>query len=347
MNIINEKITTWYKKNSRDLPWRNTSDPYRIWVSEVILQQTRIEQGRDYYYRFLDAFPSITALATATQDQVLKAWQGLGYYSRARNMQKAAQQIINHYDGKIPTEYKHLLKLKGIGPYTAGAIASIAFNKPVPAIDGNAFRVLSRLFADNTPINTSSAYKHYTQLITPILSTSAPSDFNQGLIELGALICKPNPNCEQCPIREHCLAFAEDKQTQLPIKRKKKAIKNRHLHYLNISVGENTFVEQRRGGDIWQGLHQFPLIETSKPTPAEKLMQLPEWKKLFPSDTQIEVHPSPIFKHQLTHQLLHVRFYKIVLSIPSDYLTQNFTKIARSQLDSLAIPRLIEKYLRT
>ncbi|MFO7940556.1 MAG: A/G-specific adenine glycosylase [Bacteroidales bacterium] len=345
MNTIAKKILLWYKKNTRDLPWRNTTDPYHIWISEVILQQTRIEQGTAYYHRFLKTFPSLASLARASEEEVLKQWQGLGYYSRARNLHKAAQQVMANYNGQLPNTYVDLLKLKGVGPYTAGAISSIAFNKPAVAIDGNVYRVLARLFEEDTPINSSTAYKRFSELVRSFLPSSQASAFNQGLIELGALICKPIPNCAQCPLQENCLAFTHNSQHKYPVKHKKKKMTHRYFSFLDIHYGSDTFIERRREGDIWQGLYQFPLLETSTRTTLEKLMQTPQWRTFFPPSGTLKISSSKEFKHQLSHQLLHAKFYHITLSTPSQHLLNKFTQINRAQLADIAIPRLIEKYL--
>lgn len=345
MNTIAQKIIGWYKKNTRDLPWRNTADPYRIWISEVILQQTRIEQGTGYYHRFIAAFPTVYHLAKADEEEVLKQWQGLGYYSRARNLHKAAKQVVNDFNGKIPNTYKELIKLQGVGPYTAGAVLSIAFNQPAVAIDGNVYRVVARMFEESTPINTTAAYKRFSDLIESFQPTHEASAFNQGLIELGALICKPKPNCLACPLQEHCAAYANKTQSDFPVKQKKGKVKHRYFHFLDISIEGFTFIERRGTGDIWQGLYQFPLIETTSQTNIDKLMQMEDWRRLLPKELVKEVTVSKAFVHQLTHQRLHARFIKVKLTKSTNKLTMHFEKISRAQLTDIAIPRLIEKYL--
>jgi A/G-specific adenine glycosylase len=345
MNTIAQKIIGWYKKNTRDLPWRNTADPYHIWISEVILQQTRIEQGTAYYLRFLEAFPTVHHLANASEEEVLKQWQGLGYYSRARNLHKAAKQVASDFNGKIPNTYKELIKLRGVGPYTAGAVLSIAFNKPAVAIDGNVYRVLARLFEEPTPINTPAAYKLFGKIVESFMPSDEASAFNQGLIELGALICKPKPNCQSCPLQANCSAFTNHSQLDFPVKQKKRPIKHRYFHFLDVRFGESTFIERRKGGDIWQGLYQFPLIETTHKTETDTLMQMDEWQQLLPVHSVNAVSVSKEFVHQLTHQQLHARFYQIELNKLPGKLATGYERISRSQLCDIAIPRLVEKYL--
>jgi len=345
MNTIAQKITSWYKKNTRELPWRNTADPYHIWISEVILQQTRIDQGTAYYHRFLEAFPTVHHLAKASEEEVLKQWQGLGYYSRARNLHKAARQVVSDFNGKIPDTYKALIKLQGVGPYTAGAVLSIAFNQPAVAIDGNVYRVLSRLFEEPTPINSPAAYKLFSKLVESFMPTDEASAFNQGLIELGALICKPKPICQSCPLQANCSAYANHTQLEFPVKQKKKPIKHRYFYFLDIRFKETTFVERRTAGDIWQGLYQFPLIETTHKIKTATLMQMNEWQELLPEQSVSAVSVSKEFVHQLTHQRLHARFYQIELNKLPNKLATCYERISRAHLSDIAIPRLVEKYL--
>jgi len=257
-------LTRWYLKNKRDLPWRNTQNPYFIWLSEIMLQQTRVAQGMPYFFAFTNAFPTVFDLANASEEQVLKLWQGLGYYSRARNLHKTAQFVATELDGKFPDTYKELIKLKGVGEYTAAAIASFSFDENVPVVDGNVFRVLSRYFDIETDILSSGAKKEFTALAYELMSKDNPALFNQAIMEFGALQCVPkNPNCEVCPLNNGCLALQKNKVDQLPVKSKKTKVKNRFFNYVVfLDENQNTIIQKRSDKGIWHNLYEFPLIET-------------------------------------------------------------------------------------
>lgn len=307
-------IIQWYEKNKRDLPWRSTKDPYTIWLSEIILQQTRVAQGMPYFYKFKIAFPTVADLANATEHDVLRLWQGLGYYSRARNLHKTAQHVTSELSGEFPQNYDGLLKLKGVGSYTAAAIASFSFDEKVPVVDGNVFRVLSRFFDIETDIQSHIAKEQFRELAAALIPEGKAAVFNQAIMEFGALQCVPkSPDCESCPLNGGCLAFGGKKVAMLPFKSKKMRIRNRYLNYL-IFVDEigNTIIQERTQKGIWRNLYEFPLIEIDKELPAMDL------ELQIRNQTIVENAIDSILKinsksqvHKLTHQHLHITFWKI------------------------------------
>ena len=256
-------IMAWYADHQRELPWRQTKDPYAIWLSEIILQQTRVAQGLPYYERLLAAFPTVRDLAEAPEANLLRLWQGLGYYSRARNLQKAAQMVMNHFTGDFPRTYDDIITLSGVGPYTAAAIASFAFNEAKAVVDGNVFRVLSRVFAEETDIASSAARGVFTELAQSLIPAEDPAGFNQAIMEFGALQCTPAPNCDVCPLRVSCAAFISKRVSELPIKSKKTKVKEIQMDYLVIEQKGQILVRERTGNGIWKGLWEFYLIEDS------------------------------------------------------------------------------------
>ena len=262
MEKFSKKVINWYLQNKRDLPWRNTRDAYKIWLSEIILQQTRVEQGLPYYEKFVAAFPTIKDLANAPQDKVMKLWQGLGYYSRARNLQFAAQWVMSEHKGKFPKEYNEIIKMKGVGEYTAAAIASFAYDLPHPVLDGNVYRILSRIFGIHDAIDSSAGKKKFMEKLHELLPVQEAANFNQSIMEFGAIQCVPkNPKCDECIFKNECYAFANEKIELLPIKEKKLIKKDRHFYYLISSDGENTIIKKRADKDIWHSLYEFPLFE--------------------------------------------------------------------------------------
>ena len=265
---FSQKLDSWYTDFGRSLPWRGIRDPYRIWLSEIILQQTRIEQGRDYYHRFVEAFPTVADLAAASEEQVLRLWQGLGYYSRARNLHAAAQYIMNEYHGRFPDTYEGILRLKGVGRYTAAAIASFAFRLPHPVIDGNVYRFISRLYGIATPIGTDAAYSEFEALLLQHIDRQRPDRFNAAMMDFGSLQCKPAPDCTACPFADECVALRTGRVEMLPVKPAKAKPKDRWFYYLHLrwqeAGEERTVMHQRTGKDIWRGLYQFPLLETDR-----------------------------------------------------------------------------------
>lgn len=337
MNIA-ALLLTWYQQNGRNLPWRNTQDAYAIWVSEIILQQTRVAQGLDYYHAFLEAFPTVTHLAQADETTVLRIWQGLGYYSRARNMHKTAQIVQAQYQGIFPTQYQTLLTLPGIGPYTAAAIASFSTNAPYAAVDGNVFRVLSRIFGIDTPIDSTQGKKLFTALAQEQVDKVHPALYNQAIMDFGAIQCTPTtPNCLLCPFVEQCFAARNGLTAQLPVKSPKQKSKKRFFWYFDAWEGDHTYLQQRTQKDIWQGLYEPYLIEA--PLSEQELHNLP-----FIQETKAQIiSVSPVYKHILSHQIIEARFVKIEITHPNSTLKQ-MQKISDTDLGRYPVSRLIERY---
>ncbi len=321
------------------MPWRESKDPYRIWVSEIILQQTRVAQGLPYYLRFVEAFPDVQSLAKAPQQEVLRLWQGLGYYSRARNMHGCAQQVVKQYGNQFPSSYKELLQLKGIGPYTAAAIASIAFNQVHAVVDGNVFRVLARVFGIDTDIASNEGKKVFTTKANELIDAKQPGDFNQAMMELGATCCTPqNPQCTVCPFEKFCRARATDSVDLFPVKSKKVKIRKRHLHYFVLTWRNKMAMRQRSGNDIWKGLFEFYLVETNRHQTADKIISDDAWLRSLPSKP-VRVH-APV-KHVLTHQHLQVSFYEWPLAAqPPGWEWYN-----KKEADELPKPVVITRFL--
>lgn len=302
------RLLSWYKENKRNLPWRNTSNPYYIWLSEIILQQTRVEQGLPYYHSFVTAFPTLKDLATATEDKVLKLWQGLGYYSRARNLHAAAKTIYFDCNNEFPQNYNDIIKLKGVGPYTAAAIASFAFKEPVAVVDGNVFRVLSRYFGMYEDIAVAKNRNIFQNLANELISKKHPDLFNHAIMDFGATICTPaNPKCNSCPFNDNCFAFLKNDITSLPVKTKKIKVKDRFLNYMILQSENEVALQQRTDKDIWQHLYEFPLMETTSLIEENVFEQL---SQMYPASTIIKLTKQPI-KHKLSHQQLHIDFYLI------------------------------------
>jgi A/G-specific adenine glycosylase len=310
-------LIQWYLHNKRDLPWRNTNDPYRIWLSEIMLQQTRVAQGTPYFLSFADAFPTVFDLANADEEQVLKLWQGLGYYSRARNLHKTAQYVANELEGVFPNNYNDLLKLKGVGEYTAAAIASFSYGEPVAVVDGNVFRVLSRYFDIETDIALASAKKEFAALAFELMPKDEPATFNQAIMEFGALQCVPkSPNCSVCVFNHSCLALQKKKINQLPVKSKKLKVRNRYFNYLVVSDdNDDTIIQKRTSKGIWQNLYEFPLIETEVVESFDYIVKRIE-KDFFVNDivgSVLEYNEKSII-HKLSHQHLHIKFWKVSIN---------------------------------
>ncbi len=337
-------LTVWYQQNKRDLPWRAKNDPYWVWVSEIILQQTRVDQGTAYFLRFTERFPDVKTLADAQENEVLKLWQGLGYYSRARNMHIAALQIMNEFNGVFPYTIINIEKLKGIGSYTAAAIASIAFGLPYAAIDGNVYRVLSRVFGIDTAIDTRIGKREFSELANELLDRQNPAIFNEALMEFGALQCVPqNPDCNKCPFQNQCIAFSQNKIAKLPFKSKKTKVKNRFFNYLYIRQQEYFFLEKREENDIWRNLYQFPLIESTEALTITELLKDEQFKSIF-KGMEITIDSiSPEIIHVLTHQKLHVRFLEI--TIPESEKSFPWLKVLPNEVHDFPIPKLIDNFL--
>jgi len=315
--IFSKRLIYWYLQNKRDLPWRNTRNPYDIWLSEIILQQTRVAQGLPYFEAFISAFPTVFDLANASEEQVLKLWQGLGYYSRARNLHQTAQIIVSNYKGSFPTTYNELLKLKGIGPYTAAAIASFSFDEAVPVVDGNVFRVLARYFGVETDISSHAAKKEFNQLAQEVMDVKQPALFNQAMMEFGSLQCVPaNPNCETCIFNDSCVALQKKKVTLLPLKLKKTKVSTRYLNYLVVKDEKGfVLIQKRASKGIWHNLYEFPLLETDEEIQVGHFY-LDEFQNLYFQNPIEEIIPfeENSITHKLSHQNLIIRFWNVSVS---------------------------------
>jgi len=314
--IFTKTVTRWYSNNKRILPWRQTKAPYYIWLSEIILQQTQVKQGLPYYEAFVAKYPTVLDLAKADEREVLKLWQGLGYYSRARNLHATAKYIVSNLNGAFPNNYKDLIKLKGIGDYTASAIASICFNEVTAVVDGNVYRVLSRFFGIDTPINSSKGIKEFKALAQELIDKKNPAEFNQAIMEFGAVQCKPkNPDCNVCPLNNGCIAFNKNRITELPVKIKSAKAKIKHFNFLVfISKDKKTILEKREGKGIWQNLYQFPQVETNK------IVSYNQFKALIKNHDLLEGIPFELrlynknaIIHKLSHQHLHTKFWIVTV----------------------------------
>ena len=311
---FSKTLTNWYSINKRDFPWRNTKEPYFIWLSEIILQQTQIKQGLPYYEAFVAQFPTVFHLADAEEGDVLKLWQGLGYYSRARNLHFTAKFIVKEFNGVFPKNYKGLLKLKGIGDYTASAIASICYDEPAAVVDGNVYRALSRYFGIETPINSTEGIKEFKSLATSLIDTKNPGDYNQAIMEFGATQCKPqNPDCTVCPFNESCLALQKGVVSTLPVKLKKTKVTTKHFNFLVfISSDKRTLFEKRSSKGIWQNLYQFPLVETKSSLSIEEFRENVRVKnQLVDLAFDYSLYNEKDIVHKLSHQHLHTKFWII------------------------------------
>jgi len=343
MQKFSETLARWYEVNKRDLPWRNTNDPYFIWLSEIILQQTRVEQGLPYYLKFTAAFATIELLAAASQDEVLRLWQGLGYYSRGRNLHFTAKQIVNNFNAKFPTKYDDLIKLKGIGAYTGAAIASFCANEPRAVVDGNVYRVLARYFGIESDISLASTQKEFQQLALDQLNKKNPGLHNQAIMEFGALQCVPkSPNCNACPLINSCFSFQHQKTDSLPFKSKKLKQKVRYFNYLVIRDKDSTFIKKRLAGDIWEGLYEFPLIETKENMDENSILDSKEFATLVKAKKYEIKQISQQFKHHLTHQTIFCRFIEIKLEKLANKM--HFESVLWLTLENYPKPILIQRY---
>lgn len=348
MNIT-ESLLHWYSQNKRPLPWRETRDPYKIWLSEVILQQTRVAQGTDYYHRFLIAFPDVQSLAAAAEQEVLKLWQGLGYYSRARNMHHTAKEIVEKHKGIFPGSAAGLKSLKGIGDYTAAAIASICFEEPIAVLDGNVARVITRLYAIDVAIDTNIGRKTITDLANTLLDKNHAGAFNQSVMELGALVCTPkSPSCLTCPLAFACEALKNNTIEKFPVKTPKKAATIRHMNYLVISFMQNNeefiLMRKRTGHDIWKNMYDFPCIETENAADTPQVLDRYEKQELWGTLPYVIKHISDEYIHQLSHRRLLAKFVRIaVQGIPE--MKENIVFVPKDQIAELPIPRLIDRYI--
>lgn len=349
-------LLAWYKQNKRDLPWRHTKDPYKIWLCEIIMQQTRVSQGISYYNRFVETFPTPAALAAASEDKVLKLWQGLGYYSRARNLHAAAKSM----KGTFPPTYEGVRALKGVGDYTAAAICSIAYSMPYAVVDGNVYRVLARVFGITTPIDSTEGKKQFTALAQQLLDKKNPGDYNQALMDFGAMVCTPQaPQCLICPLAKQCKARKDGTQEKLPVKAQKTKVSTRYFHYIYVEQGQFTWLHQRGPGDVWQNLYELPLVETADENLAAAHPQLKKWFGAAKVEPYIQPPYGPAghfprkrdrsivpFKHVLSHQIIYASIYKVRLP-PARKVPVGFTKVPAKDLPQYAVSRLVQKLLET
>jgi len=346
-NSFSSTLFAWnLAKNHRKMPWKGEKDPYRIWLSEIILQQTRVEQGLGYYQRILKAYPTVKKLAKADDNQVFKLWEGLGYYSRCRNLLEAARFIAEKRKGVFPDSFEGLMSLKGVGPYTAAAIASFAFNLPHAVVDGNVFRVLARVFGIDLPIDSTEGKKRFTELANTLLDPEQPGIYNQAIMDFGATICKPlAPHCQSCPFKKTCVAFQEKKVSQFPVKHKKIVLKQRWFYFLLPSYRGKLPVKIRTEKDIWQGLATFPMLEWDKETSIKTLLKLAEKNKLIPANAYAVEFISPLYRQTLSHQIIVGQFIRIRLR-KKPVLDTNWKWLDATALKAQAFPQLINQYLQ-
>jgi len=324
--MFTDTLLAWYEENRRTLPWRGETDPYKIWVSEIILQQTRVQQGWDYYLRFVETFPDVGTLARAPEEQVLRVWQGLGYYSRARNMHAAARQIMDLHNGRFPSQYQDIRKLKGIGDYTAAAIASIAFGLPYPAVDGNVLRICSRIFGICEDIALPATRKNVTDICLKYIPAQNPGDFNQACMEFGAVWCTPkNPKCDECPFANQCYALKHDLVGTLPVKSNRISKRERYFHFNFYIYNNSTIIEKRTGNDIWRNLYQFPMQESAEPSRIGDSAMIMELKEI------------------LTHQVIHAFFYLKNLENKPE-LAGNQILVPLDQLHNYPMPKIMTQF---
>jgi A/G-specific adenine glycosylase len=342
---FSKAITIWYLENKRDLPWRCTNDPYKIWISEIILQQTRVAQGLSYYNRFIEHYPNVKDLANATEDEVLKDWQGLGYYSRARNLHFTAKCIMDKFEGVFPKTYEDVRSLKGIGDYTAAAICSFAYNQPYAVVDGNVYRVLSRVFEIYTPIDSIQGKKEFSKLAQELLNPKEAALHNQAIMDLGAVVCTPDsPHCGDCPLNEMCIAYTNRTFAKLPVKEKKTKQRDRFFYYFFIQNGDKTYLHKRGEKDIWKGLYEFPLIEKEEELTEEEVFRTKDGNELIEfSDLKINKINSSI-THILSHQRIHACFIECTANF-NKAKESKYVEISIDKIDEYAVSRLTELFL--
>ena len=332
-------------ENNRPMPWKGEKDPYKIWLSEIILQQTRVEQGWDYYNRFVKTFPTIDKLATAPETKVFKLWEGLGYYTRCKNLIATAKIITKEYKGKFPDKYQDILNLKGIGPYTAAAIASFAFDLPYAVLDGNVFRVLSRFFGDNTAIDSTAGKKLFAALANELLDSKQSGIYNQALMDFGAVVCKPKlPACAACPLKSKCVANLKEMVEILPVKEKKIAQKNRWFYYVVAEFEDKILIRKREAGDIWENLYEFILEEKPKSLEIDELKKLSGLKNLPGKNAFTVEWVSKMYQQKLTHQTIYGQFVKIKLR--QQPMLEGYQLVSKKKLSTLPFPKFITTYLK-
>lgn len=337
--LFTSTIGRWFTVHGRSLPWRETRDPYKIWISETILQQTRVAQGLDYYHRFLASFPDVFTLAKADEAEVLLLWQGLGYYSRARNLHEASRQIAEM--GAFPADYAHIRMLKGVGDYTAAAIASFAFDLPYAVLDGNVYRVLSRYLGVDTPIDSSAGHKEFRMWADEMLDRKAPALYNQAIMDFGAMVCTPkSPDCMGCPLRESCVAYAENKVMVLPVKSRKQRVRDRFFTYYYIKdVRGDVMIQRRSAQDIWKGLYQLPLVETAAPLSfSDAIRQIPA------AGTDCMLVAKDVV-HRLSHQVLHADVYRVEAVERKAVPFSDGVWIRPEEISEYAMPQLLVRIL--
>lgn len=351
--FFRETLLEWFSTNHRPMPWKDEKNPYWVWLSEIILQQTTVSMGLPYYERFVERYPSVKTLADAPEDDVMKMWEGLGYYSRARNLHATAKQIANELKGSFPTSYEGLLTLKGVGTYTAAAIASFAFDLPHAVVDGNVYRVLSRFFGIDQPIDTSQSKRLFTDLANAVLDKNRAADFNQAIMDFGATHCTPaKPNCKNCLMKTECVAFQDKRVHELPIKSKKIEKKERFFNYLVINAGDFTFIKKRLDKDIWQNLYEFPLVETHylienlSDAIARDEAKESDLKGFLKSDFKI-LKKSPPYVQLLTHRKIIAQFWEIEMPANFSFTDGNYLNIERKNLTKFAFPKVIDLYLHS
>lgn len=334
-------LIEWYHEHKRDLPWRNTNDPYLIWISEIILQQTRVAQGYAYYQRFIERFPNLESLAAAEENEVLKYWQGLGYYSRARNLHQAAISV----NGVFPVRYEDILKLKGVGIYTAAAICSFAYNQPHAVVDGNVYRVLSRFFGINEPIDSGKGKKMFASLAHDLLDKVQPALYNQAIMDFGALQCTPlSPDCTVCPFKNRCFAFNHNMVSSLPIKQNKTKTSERFFYYLLIRDNGNIYLNKRTENDIWKNLYELPLIESNTALAVDDFIRKQEFASIFKEDSVVNVRLLNKTKHVLSHRIIYADFYELdAQDIKMDFLSK-YTRLNMADLELYPVSRLMHNF---
>lgn len=334
-------LIEWYHEHKRDLPWRNTNDPYLIWISEIILQQTRVAQGYAYYQRFIERFPNLESLAAAEENEVLKYWQGLGYYSRARNLHQAAISV----NGVFPVKYEDILKLKGIGTYTAAAICSFAYNQPHAVVDGNVYRVLSRFFGINEPIDSGKGKKIFASLAHDLLDKIQPALYNQAIMDFGALQCTPlSPDCTVCPFKNRCFAFNHNMVSSLPIKQNKTKTSERFFYYLLIRDNGNIYLNKRTENDIWKNLYELPLIESNTALAVDDFIRKQEFASIFKENSVVNVRLLNKTKHVLSHRIIYADFYELeAQDIKMDFLSK-YTRLNMADLELYPVSRLMHNF---
>jgi len=341
--VFDKIVTNWYSNHKRDLPWRNTTNPYHIWLSEIMLQQTRVNQGLPYFLAFTAQFSDIFALANAPEQEVLRLWQGLGYYSRARNLHATAKHIAQELQGKFPPNYLELLKLKGVGSYTAAAIASFAYHEKVAVLDGNVFRVLSRYFGITTDIASPEGAKEFSVLANKLLPDQNSSTYNQAIMEFGALQCTPkNPGCNDCPLANTCFAHIHQSQQSLPVKIKKLKVKTRYFNYLVFEHAGKQLLHERTENDIWKGLNEYYLVESSKLNDLDELAENHQVLKSILQNEHRVKHFSLPFKHILTHQKIFAQF--IVIETPNRVAIEGYQYYSKTEMEDIAKPVLLLKF---